>query len=246
MEQTEKRSFRIKNIASTLVLCAAVVLCLLIAVQVMTRGYATLGGYSVFRVVTGSMEPTIPVNALVVSRKTDMGQIAVGDIIVFRSRVTLSDEKVITHRVAAVTETDGAPALETRGDANPVADSRLVRENDLIGKVTWHSHQGGGLVKVIGFLSGKFGFLACIVFPILLLGGLVLRSSIDSIRRQLDQVAQEIDDRPASQAGGGDYPPPQMPEGESLLSAAEYKEIYDRVKAEILEELKQDGKGIRE
>ena len=34
--------------------------------KVLTRGYVTLGGYSLFRVVSGSMEPTISTGALLI------------------------------------------------------------------------------------------------------------------------------------------------------------------------------------
>ena len=80
---------------------------------------------------------------------------------------------------------------------------------------------------MIGFLGGSIGFLACIVFPILLLGALILRGSINSIRRQLQEVAREMDEAEALDEG-------------IELTPEEYEEIYRKVRAEVLEELKNE------
>ncbi len=224
--ETKKAAHSTGDIVSVAVLCASVILCIAVALQVTANGYASVMGYSLFRVVTGSMEPTIPVNAVVVCHKTDIRDIAVGDIVVFRAVVDLNGEKIITHRVNSVcTQSDGTVTLETRGDANPVADNWSVTQRQLIGKVVWYSDKEGGVTRVMGFLSGSVGFLACIVFPVLLLGALILRGSINSIRRQLQEVAREIDEA-------------AVPGGEVKLTPEEYEEIYQKVRAEVLEELR--------
>ena len=46
------------------ILLAAVIFSVTVASQVMKKGYATIAGHSMFRVVTGSMEPTLPVGSL--------------------------------------------------------------------------------------------------------------------------------------------------------------------------------------
>ena len=71
MRTMEEKS-RKREIAGTIVLCLAVLFSLFISIQIVVRGYADIAGYSVFRVVTGSMEPTLSVNALVVSHKSDI------------------------------------------------------------------------------------------------------------------------------------------------------------------------------
>lgn len=228
MEKT-KATRRVRDIVSAAALCAAVAFCLFVALQVTTRGYATVAGYSVFRVITGSMTPTIPVNAVVLCHETDIRDIAEGDIVVFRSAADLTGEKIITHRVSSVqTQPDGSLTLETRGDANPVADTKPVTQDRLIGKVVWHTEKEGGATKVIGFLSGSMGFLTCIAFPILLLGALILRGSIVSIRRQLREVSREMDEAERAADTCGE------------LTPQEYQELYEKVRAEVLEELKNE------
>ena len=72
-EETQTQSLRgkLSSGLSSLALVIAVVLCLTVVVQVTTNGYVQIGGYSLFRVITGSMEPEIPVNSLLICKKTE-------------------------------------------------------------------------------------------------------------------------------------------------------------------------------
>ena len=224
MRTMEEKS-RKREIAGTIVLCLAVLCSLFIAIQIVVRGYADIAGYSVFRVVTGSMEPTLSVNTLGVSHKSDIEKIKVKDIVVFRSPTGAGSDRIVTHRVVSVVWENGTATLETRGDANPVADSRMVRQKDLIGKVVWYSDKEGGIVSVMGFLGSKTGFLVCIALPILLLGGLILRSCIVSIQKDLYRAQRELAREREIEAA-------------SHISHEEYEEIYDKIRAELIEELK--------
>ena len=81
-----KRKDKIANGVASLVLVIAVVLCITVIAQVLSTGYVTIFGRSLFRVVTGSMEPTIPTGALLVSHQTDIASIRMGDIICFQTQ----------------------------------------------------------------------------------------------------------------------------------------------------------------
>ena len=206
-------------------MCLAVLFSLLLSVQIAVRGYADIAGYSVFRVVTGSMEPALPVNTLLISHKTKIEKIQKNDIVVFRSPTGRGSDRIVTHRVVSIVwQEDGSVQLETRGDANPVADGRMVGQEDLIGKVIWHSEKEGGAMAVVSFLSSKIGFMACIALPVLLLGGLILRSCILSIQNDIYRAQRELEE-----------------EEETIVtpvSEEEYQEIYDRLKAELIEEIR--------
>ena len=52
-EQKQPLRVRIGSVLSTLALVVAVVLCLTVIVQVTTNGYVQIGGFSLFRVITG-------------------------------------------------------------------------------------------------------------------------------------------------------------------------------------------------
>lgn len=66
-----------------IIAAAVVVLCLVVFTK---QGEApNLGGYTVFRITTGSMRPSYDTDTLILVKKTDPSQIQVGDVISFYS-----------------------------------------------------------------------------------------------------------------------------------------------------------------
>lgn len=226
------RSFRMYIISSVL-LALAVALCLFVTVQTMVNGYTNFFGYSVFRVVTGSMEPTIPVDAVLVSKTSDIGEIAVGDIICFRSRESSHYGAIVTHRVVSIqTDENGGVLLESRGDANYSSDPYFVREDNLIGRVIWYTQREGILIKILSFVSGKIGFMALIIIPVMVIAGLVLQGVGKNIRTALNDAMTRLaaDSRKKSD---DDEPLP----GYKTLTRRDYNEIYAKLKSELWKEL---------
>ena len=106
----------------TILLILSVALCAYVTVQVLSDGYVNIGGFMMFRVVTGSMEPQIPVGSLLLCQDTEIDAVEVDDIVCFYSQEGQLQGKVITHRVTYIlTGADGQLLLETKGDANAVA-----------------------------------------------------------------------------------------------------------------------------
>jgi len=85
-----------------------------------------LMGREVFTVVSGSMEPEVPVGSLVIIKKADPLKIQAGDIIAFRKNGT-----VVTHRV--VENQSEARQFITKGDANDMEDLEPVSYTGLVG-----------------------------------------------------------------------------------------------------------------
>lgn len=92
-------------------------------VNLFKKDYASLFGYSVFNVVTGSMSGTIEINDYVVVKNTKDVQIK--DIITF-----MSEGELITHRLVMKNGNN----YITRGDAN-TADDYSIEQKDIVGKV---------------------------------------------------------------------------------------------------------------
>ena len=90
------------SIVVSVILVLSIILCVYVAIQVMSRGYVNLFGYSLFRVVTGSMEPTIPTGSLILMKHVDMNVIELGDIICFKAQDTAIFGKMMTHRVMEI------------------------------------------------------------------------------------------------------------------------------------------------
>ena len=175
----------------TILLIFAVALCLYTTIQVLSNGYVDMGGIMMFRVVTGSMEPTIPVGALLVTQQVDIESIQMDDIVCFRTQASEIWGKIVTHRVVGIWENEaGSLLLETKGDANLVADGYLVDRMNLVGKVIWHTGDGSVLANILALFTSKIGFLGCIVFPALLLSAMILKDSVSSIRQELQMVLE--------------------------------------------------------
>lgn len=124
-----------------------------------------LGGYHIYSVLTGSMEPTVPIQSLLLVHKIDSNKIIVGDIITFEEPG--KNGILITHRVATIEHNDNAIiTFRTKGDANPIADSWIVSPDRVRGIVQYHIPRAGALVT---FLNTKLGILLFVLLPVLLL-----------------------------------------------------------------------------
>ncbi len=121
--------------------------------------------YSAYVIVSPSMHPTIKVNDAVIVKRTSAKKIKEGDIITFVSSDTRTSGITITHRVIEVLkDSDGNRLFRTKGDNNNVADSSLVKENDLSGKVIMKIPKIGYIQY---FISRKYGWIIAVVIPCL-------------------------------------------------------------------------------
>ena len=213
----------------TVMLVLAVALCLYAAIQVLSHGYVNLGGFMMFRVVTGSMEPTIPTGALLVTKQIEFDTVQINDIICFRTQAAEIWGKIVTHRVVDILEAEhGGNLLVTKGDANLVADGYYVNGGNFVGKVIWHTGDSSMLAGILALFTSKIGFLGCIVLPSLLLAALILRDSVSSIRNELQLVLDQVEQKNMDSA-----------ELDPLcgMTQEEYQELYERIRAELMEEL---------
>ena len=231
-DENSGRSFK-AYIISTVVLVFAVVLCAVVTIQTLVQGYVSIFGFSAFRVVTGSMEPTIKVGAVLLSKKTDIEEIEVGDIICFRSRESDHYGSIVTHRVVSIKrDAAGKILLESRGDANYTSDRYDVEEGNLIGKVIWYTGREGFFNKVLSFMSGKIGFLAVIVIPVLVIAGLILHGVGRNIRGELDGTLEMLSKEKRKKP-----PQDELLPGYKYLTRKDYNEIYETLKRELRKEL---------
>ena len=219
---------KIIKIVTSVILVLALVLCVVVVSQVLSQGYVSVFGYSVFRVVTPSMEPTLPVNTLLLAQEVPISDIQVNDIIVFRSKASNMLGAVITHRVIGIhPDAAGNIHLETKGDNNNSPDGSFVEEKNLIGRVMNHTSENNIFSDIMGALTSPIGFLAFIVFPCLVFGMIVMRITIRNIRSEMENLTKE-----QAEEEKKDLPEKQMDD-------KEYQELCERLRAELLEELKQ-------
>ena len=140
--------FYIINVVSVIIIASAVVV--LLTVVLTKSGEApNVFGYSVFRVLTGSMEPAIETDSLILVRRIDPSEVKKDDIISFYSQDPSHGGAVNTHRVVSAEQDGEHWYYTTKGDANQIADKYIVTSNDLIGKVIFTSHTLGLFVRLL-------------------------------------------------------------------------------------------------
>ena len=153
------------------------------------------------------------------------------DIVCFRIQVSEIWGKIVTHRVVDILETEwGGVLLETKGDANLSVDGFLVDSTNFVGKVIWHTGDGSVLANILSLFTSKIGFLGCIVFPCLLLASMIMRDSVSNIRAELAQMLEM--ERQMEKDSWENDPLCGM-------TQEEYNEMYERIRAELMEELMQ-------
>jgi signal peptidase I len=159
-----------------------------LASLIVARVVPAITGGPTFVVGGGSMEPTIPMGAVVVDMPATADDIAVGNIV----SVKVGPQKaVFTHRIVRTVMRDGALWIETRGDANPTADPSIIPATAVIGRATTWIPLLGYPVQLLSSMVGVAFLLS--VGMVTLLGAWLLESLEEDqrnwlARRRLDEL----------------------------------------------------------
>lgn len=118
----------------------ALILTMVIVLQRISANNQSIGGYKIFRVITGSMEPEYEVGEVVISKEVNPKDIKVGDDIVYLGRVGEYSGKIIMHNVVAIdTDENGDLIFHAKGlQSNSVEDPQIT-EDQIYGVVTYTS-----------------------------------------------------------------------------------------------------------
>lgn len=168
-KETKSLAKKIFNIVWC-VIFAFVVVCLLSVGITLLRGeQPSLFGYQMYYVLTDSMTGTIDKDDVVICKMYDGGQLQVGDIITFEAPEGFEPKAIvghnITHRivVAPYQDEDGTWVIETKGDANSIADKVPVPVANVRATYVGTS---GFLAGLMRFLSKWYGFATLIILPL--------------------------------------------------------------------------------
>lgn len=120
-----------------------------------------IGGYSIMKIISGSMEDEIPEGSYILIREIDPAEVGEGDIITFYSSDYMIYGLPNTHRVVEPPiVTDEGIEFVTKGDANPINDKVTAKGEDLIGI---YVRRLDGLTKFSDALEGGGMFIIMIV-----------------------------------------------------------------------------------
>ena len=145
--------------ANAIFFLSITVAALLLAAPMVPR----LFGEKVMVVISGSMEPDVPMGAAVIIKPVSPLAVRPGDVITFHP---IGVSELESHRIVAIKYVKGELFYQTKGDANAETDPNLAPASGLVGRVvTVMPHVGR--VMVVG-TTGK-GRLVLLGIPALML-----------------------------------------------------------------------------
>jgi len=146
---------KIKEIISVLIAAALLTPAIIYAIPFIVDDY-----YSSV-ILSGSMEPTIPVGSIVVVGRVDPDDVKVSDIIVFQR----SKSKTLHRVIDKIVENDSY-YFKTKGDANEDPDPWLVQPEQIQGALLLTIPYYGYLLY---FAGTPIGFILMVIIPAILL-----------------------------------------------------------------------------
>ena len=172
----------IKVILTIIIVCILAV----IIIQKVSNNSINLGGYGIYTVVTGSMEPELNVRDMILVKKAENIEYDIGDIIIYRGIENSFKDKLITHRIISKEKRNNKLYYTTKGDANYVEDPE-ISSDQVVGIVITKLAVLSFLSRI---LSNPFGFFFMIFVPFIVFAFI---SFID-IKKELEEVNGECED----------------------------------------------------
>ena len=161
---------------------AAVVTTLALVAVVALMVVPRLIGWQPVVVLSGSMEPSIPVGGLTFLAPVHADEVKVGDVISYRQGNVL-----ITHRVVEVgQDAQGGLAFTTKGDANSAPDPGAVEASNVVSREVLTIPYLG---RVSDFIHSRAGFYALLGVPALLIVANSLLTIAIEVGRQRRKAA---------------------------------------------------------
>ncbi len=145
----------------------------LVAIFVGISGLNLPGGYKLFTVQSGSMQPAFKIGSLVVVKPA--GEYVIGDVITFKNAPTPT-----THRIQNISE----GIYTTKGDANDAPDSEPARREQILGKVVLAVPYAG---FPVAFAKSKEGFMLLIVIP----ATIIIYGEILNIKNEIKKLKKK-------------------------------------------------------
>lgn len=158
---------------------------LVVALQRFSNNTIALGGFRIFNILTGSMEPEYGVGDIILIKEVEPKEIKVGDDITYLGKEGDFNGKIVTHRVRAVIPSEtGEYKFITQGLTNDIADPEITA-SQVQGKVIYKT-------VILSFISGLVNNLYSMYFVIFIPIAIIIFINIRRI--YLDIVGGDDED----------------------------------------------------
>lgn len=159
---------------------------LIIFLQRVSSNKVTLGGFSIYTVISESMLPKYELWDMILTEEVDIEDIKVGDDIVYMGEKDDFKDKIVTHRVIDVKKEGDKYIFKTKGINNDIEDPEITG-NQILGKVIYKS-------VILSFLSGIvnniYGFYFLVFIPLVIIIFLEILEAINE-RKALSRQEEE-------------------------------------------------------
>ena len=145
------RAGKVCSVTGTILIVLVILLCSLLV-------FPGMIGFHMYNVLSGSMEPAVPVGSLLYVHEGEPKDVEEEDIIAFYG--SLEDSGIITHRVVKNNVVSGT--FTTKGDANEKEDPKPIPYDNYIGRVVLSVPHIGKVLTIMTSLEGKIA-AACVV-----------------------------------------------------------------------------------
>lgn len=159
-----KRKDNKKSPVSTICSALGTILLITIILGCIPLTVPRMLGYQLYTVISGSMEPAIPVGSLVFIKDMEARDVEVDDVIAFYGG--RDTNAIITHRVVKNKVIEGE--FITKGDANQTEDMNPVDYQEFIGRVELSIPKAGNLAQVLTSRDGKIAAASMIALAVVL------------------------------------------------------------------------------
>lgn len=140
------------------------VICI-IFIQRVSNNKVTLGGLSMYTIVSESMKPKYEIYDMIIAKKVDSSTIKVGDDVVYMGEKSTLKDKIVTHQVIKKDYKNGKYIFQTKGINNDIADPE-IEDRQILAVVVSKSNI---LSMISHIVNNSYGFYFIIFVPFVVL-----------------------------------------------------------------------------
>jgi len=193
MEEKTKKILKPLEIMFTVLKVVCVIFLILLvgvlALQRFSNNEVAVGGFRVFNVATGSMVPKYKVGDVLIVKETNIDKLVVGDDITYLGKEDSFANRVVTHQIIKIDETEKGKVFHTKGIANDSEDPTITGEQ-IYGKVIYKCIFISLLTKLMNNMAA---FYIVFIVPFAVLIFLRIKDYVEE-RKENDTEADNDDE----------------------------------------------------